>query len=102
MQTAEQSRAREAAQKFLSQHMTSSDLVAVMTFAAQLKVVQDFTDDRDTLMAAIHSIRTGEASDLAVEGDTATTDTGEDTGAAFVADQTEFNIFNTDRKLTRA
>ena len=31
--------------------------------------------------------------------DTADENGGEDTGAAFVADETEFNIFNTDRKL---
>ncbi len=38
------------------------------------------------------------ASDLAVEGGDGTT--GEDTAAAFSADETEFNIFNTDRKLS--
>ncbi|HVX65996.1 MAG TPA: VWA domain-containing protein, partial [Bryobacteraceae bacterium] len=100
MAIAEQARARDSALKFLSQHMTASDLVAVMTFSAQLRVVQDFTDNRDLLVAAIRSIRTGEASELSVAGDTAATDTGEDTSAAFTADETEFNIFNTDRKLS--
>src|SRR5206468_4450191 len=41
----------------------------------------------------------GEGSDLAVAGATADSDDPEDTGAAFTADDTEFNIFNTDRKL---
>ncbi len=36
-----------------------------------------------------------EMADVADTGD----DNGEDTGAAFVADETEFNIFNTDQKL---
>ena len=36
-----------------------------------------------------------ELAGLADTGD----DNGEDTGAAFVADETEFNIFNTDQKL---
>ncbi len=40
----------------------------------------------------------GEMSELAGLADTGD-DNGEDTGAAFVADETEFNIFNTDRKL---
>src|SRR5207245_4041461 len=35
---------------------------------------------------------------LAAEADTADTDSGEDTQAAFTADESEFNIFNTDRK----
>jgi VWFA-related protein len=96
----EQMRARDAALKFLSKQMTSSDLVAIMTFSSQLRVVQDFTADRDLLVAGIRSIRVGEASELAVAGDTAATDTGEDTAAAFTADETEFNIFNTDRKLS--
>jgi hypothetical protein len=36
-----------------------------------------------------------EMADLADSGD----ENSEDTGSAFVADETEFNIFNTDRKL---
>ena len=40
----------------------------------------------------------GELSELADAADTGHDD-GEDTGAAFVADETEFNIYNTDRKL---
>ena len=40
----------------------------------------------------------GEATELAGLADTGSC-TGEDTGAAFVADETEFNILNTDQKL---
>ena len=39
----------------------------------------------------------GEASEMAA---TTSDDSTEDTGAAFTADDTEFNIFNTDRQLT--
>ncbi len=100
MPVEDQIRAQDAAQKFLSGHMTPSDLVAVMAFSSQLRVVQDFTGDRDTLTAAIHSIRAGEASELAGMADTADANSGEDTGAAFIADETEFNVFNTDLKLS--
>ena len=46
----------------------------------------------------IKSLPIGEATELAGLADTGSC-TGEDTGAAFVADETEFNILNTDQKL---
>ena len=47
------------------------------------------------------SLRIGEGSDLAVDaGSTGDETEGEDNGDAFTADETEFNIFNTDRKLS--
>src|SRR5262249_11002932 len=78
---------------------TAADLVSIMTFATRVKTVQEFTDDRDQLSQVIKSFRVGAFNELALEGDTADDETGADTGAAFIADQTEFNIFNTDRKL---
>jgi len=96
----EQIRARDAALKFLDEQMTPADLVAVMSFSNRLRVVEDFTADRGRLKEVIESFRIGEASELAVEGETEeSAEEGEDTGAAFTADETEFNIFNTDRKL---
>ena len=94
----DQIRAQTAAQKFLKTQMTPSDLMAVMTFSSDLKVVQDFTDDRDALAKVIKGLTIGEGSDLAVDGNTGADDE-EDVGAAYTADDTEFNIFNTDRKL---
>ena len=78
--------------------MGPSDLVSIMTFSSKLNVEEDFTDDKERLTAAIRGFHIGLASDLAVEGGDGST--GEDTGAAFSADETEFNIFNTDRKLS--
>ncbi len=100
MPPADQIRAQQAGLKFLRQHMTPSDLVSILTFANDLKVVQDFTNDRDLLERIISGFRSGEASELAEEAETGDTESGADTGAAFVADETEFNIFNTDRKLS--
>ena len=95
MQPAEQIRARDAAIKFIDTQMTASDMVSIMTLTNELRVVQDFTNDRETLIAAIQALahrrfeRTG---GLAATGADATDDSGE-----FTADDTEFNIFNTDR-----
>ncbi len=98
MGVAEQIRAREGAEEFIRTSMTPSDSVAVIAFSSELKVLQDFTDDRDALLATIARLRIGESSDLA---DSATVDeTNVDTGAVFTADSSEFDIFNTDRKLS--
>ena len=96
MQPAEQIRAVEAAKKFVSTQISESDVVSIMTFASQLRTVQDFTADRDLLLATLKGFHIGEGSELAGA------ETGadpEDQSGLFVADDTEFNIFNTDRKL---
>jgi VWFA-related protein len=99
MQPPEQIRAQEAALQFIQERMTSSDVVSILTFSTTLKVVQEFTHDRERLAEVIRGFRIGEAADLA-ETDAADEETSADTGAAFLADLTEFNIFNTDRRLS--
>jgi VWFA-related protein len=94
----EQLRAQEAALKFIDTEMSTADLVAIMLYSTVLQVKTDFTADRTQLKDIINSLPIGEASELADMADTADDDS-EDTGAAFVADETEFNIYNTDRKL---
>ncbi|MBK7931397.1 MAG: VWA domain-containing protein [Bryobacterales bacterium] len=94
---AEEIRARRAAEDYIQKSMNESDLLAIMSFSSQLKILHDFSDDKESLLAAIKQMRLGEASDLA-EG-AAADETTEDTGAAFTADSSEFDIFNTDRKL---
>jgi VWFA-related protein len=97
MQPPEQIRAVNAAIKFLGTQMTASDMVSIMVFGSVLKTVQDFTDDRDLLISTIKGFHIGESSELASMADTGAD--AEDQSGAFVADETEFNIFNTDRKL---
>ena len=94
----EQLRAQEAAQKFLDTQMTSSDMLAILLFTTTIQVKTDFTADRTVLGDIIKSLPIGDSAEMAADADTGD-DNGEDTGAAFVADETEFNVFNTDRKL---
>jgi VWFA-related protein len=94
----EELRAQEAAIKFLDTQMTPSDMMAILLNTAAVKVQTDFTADRDQLKDIINNLPIGEMSDLADVADNGSDD-NEDTGAAFVADETEFNIYNTDRKL---
>ena len=98
MQPLEQARAQEAAVKWIQSQMTAADLVGVMTFGSKFEMLQDFTDDRDLLIQTVKGLTLGDSSDLQGLAATAA-DEGDDSGS-FVADQTEFNIFNTDRKLT--
>ncbi|HLH17585.1 MAG TPA: VWA domain-containing protein [Bryobacteraceae bacterium] len=96
MPLADQLRAQDAATKFVKTQMTPSDLMAIMTFSNDIKVVEDFTDDRDALLKDIKGLTIGEGQGF----DEATNDDStSDTGAAFTQDDTEFNIFNTDRQL---
>ncbi|MFB3778155.1 MAG: VWA domain-containing protein [Bryobacteraceae bacterium] len=97
MPTEDQIRAQEGALKFVRTQMTAADRVAVMSYTGELKVLQDFTSDRDALTKVIRRLVVGEASEMA---STVSDESAEDTGAAFTADDSEFNIFNTDRQLT--
>ena len=97
----EQSRIQEAALKFIREQMKPADMVAIMSASTgPLKIVQDFTTDKDRLEEVVKSFQIGAASELAgVSGNGGDNTTGEDTGTAFNADETEFNIFNTDKQL---
>jgi VWFA-related protein len=93
----DQIRAQESAIKFVRTQITPSDLVAIMSFSSDVKVVEDFTDDRDQLIKDIKGLTVGEGQGFQ---QTDQSDAAADTGAAFTADDTEFNIFNTDRQLS--
>jgi VWFA-related protein len=97
MPLADQVRAQKAADKFVRTQMTKSDLMAVMTFSNEIKVVEDFTDDRDQLLKDIKNLTIGEGQGFEVTSDD---DSTQDTAAAFNQDDSEFNIFNTDRQLS--
>jgi VWFA-related protein len=99
MSIPDQLRAQEAALKYLDTQMTAADMVAIMTNKARVKVEQDFTDNRTLLKQIVKDFPIGQMAELAEMADNADEESGEDKGAAFVADETEFNIFNTDRKL---
>ena len=97
-------RSTHSAEKYIREQMTPADLVGVVAFGNTLKVIANFTNDRDLLQQSVEALVPGHEAALASLADAATAANGEtlvseDTGAAFTADDTEFNIFNTDRKL---
>ena len=98
MPPADQLRALTAAEKFIRTQMTPSDLVAIMKFSgAGPEVLQDFTNDRDRLLSMLETLAVGEGQGNDENPNDASTS---DTGAAFGQDDSEFNIFNTDRQLS--
>ena len=97
MPPADQLRAVDAAEKFIRNQATPSDLMAVMMFSSgSVRVLSDFTDDRDRLLRILETLAVGEDQDFTQSDND---DSSADTGAAFGQDDSEFNIFNTDRQL---
>ena len=87
----DQIRAFNAAGKFIREQMTASDLLAILTFAGgSVKVLHDFSADRESLLSVVQTLIVGE--------DANAVDTG-DPDAAFGQNDAEFNIFFTDRQL---
>lgn len=97
MQPAEQLRALTAAQHFIRTEMGPNDLIAIFRYAgSSVDVLQDFTNDRSRLLSILETLIVGEGQGFGESTDDAG---ASDTGAAFGQDNSEFNIFNTDRQL---
>jgi VWFA-related protein len=92
-------RAVDAARKFLREQMSPADLVGVVSFGNQLKILANFTNDRAFLDKAVARLIPGKESQLADLAPSAADTVTEDNSSAYTADDTEFNVFNTDRKL---
>ncbi|HXW18648.1 MAG TPA: VWA domain-containing protein [Candidatus Acidoferrales bacterium] len=103
METDDLIRAHDAAQKFIDKQMTAADLVSIVVFGNRLSVWADFTNDRKVLSKAVAQLTANASSQLAdnlyAAAQNGEYDVQEYTGAAYTADETEFNVFNTDQKL---
>jgi VWFA-related protein len=98
MRPGEQLRALTAAELFIRTQMTEVDLVAVMRYqGGSVDVLQDFTADRNRLLSILQTLIVGEGQGQVDSIDDASSS---DTGAAFGQDDSEFNVFNTDRQLS--
>lgn len=103
LETQDLLRARDAALKFVRTQMSKADLVSVVVFDQKLSVWCDFTNDHAKIEAAVQQVTPGVAAQLAdnsyAPAQNGEYDISEDNEAAFTADSTEFNVFNTDQKL---
>ncbi len=98
MQPDEIERSLTAAQKYVDQQMAPADLVSVVSLGSAVRVEQDFTSDRALLKQALNRLNPAAGAGFE-EGSTGATEGTPDTGQPFTADDTEYNIFNTDRRL---
>ena len=98
MRPADQLRALSAAEQFLRTQLTTVDLVAILRYqGGSVDILQDFTADRNKLLSILQTLIVGEGQGSAETIDDASS---ADTGAAFGEDDSEFNVFNTDRQLS--
>lgn len=89
----DQIRAFTAAKRFVRTQMSAADLVAILAFSGgAVQVMEDFTSDRERLLATLETLIVGEDEDAPEE-------VSADSGAAFGQNDAEFNIFFTDRQL---
>jgi len=98
MQPDEIDQATTAAQNYVDRQMVAADLVAVVSLGSTLSVNQDFTSDRALLEKALQAFNLGAGAGFE-EGSTGATEGTSETGGSFTVDDTEYNIFNTDRRL---
>jgi VWFA-related protein len=98
MQPDEIDRAITSAEHYVDAQMAPADLVSIVSLGSSLLVNQDFTSDHDLLKKQLQAFSTGSGQGFE-EGTTGTTEGTPDTGQPFTADDTEYNIFNTDRRL---
>ena len=87
-----------SAEHYVDTQMLPADLVSIISLGSSLLVNQDFTTDHALLKKQLDGFSTGSGQGFE-EGTTGTTEGTPDTGQPFTADDTEYNIFNTDRRL---
>ncbi len=88
-------RSINTAKEFVAKKSTPHDLMAIATYSSTLQLVQDLTNDREVLTRALTQMDPTDSGSTPDE-DLGDPETSED---AFVPDDVQFNIFNTDRRL---
>jgi VWFA-related protein len=87
-----------SAEHYVDTQMAPADLVSIVSLGSSLLVNQDFTTDHALLKKQLQAFSSGSGQGFE-EGTTGTTEGTPDTGQPFTVDDTEYNIFNTDRRL---
>jgi VWFA-related protein len=89
-------RSADTAREFIAKQAGPQDLVAIATYDNALALAQDFTNDRNVLLKTLNAISSPDSGNAAAE-DLSDANTSDD---VFVPDTMQFNIFNTDRRLS--
>jgi VWFA-related protein len=97
MPQSDQYRALSAAERFIRSQMSPADLVSIMKYdGAGVGVLTDFIDDRDKLLSIIETIEIGEGQGF---GESTSDAASSSDSNQFGQDDSEFNLFSTDRQL---
>jgi VWFA-related protein len=101
MQPEDLERAGRAAADYVDKQMVDADLIAVATIDTTLKVLSDFTGDRERVKTALSQFTSVSAVgfETAAAETTATDETAASTGDAVTADTGEYDLFNNDARL---
>src|ERR1051326_6862004 len=94
----ETERSVQAAKKYVQTKMTSADLIAIVSLASSLRLDQDFTSDQARLLRVVNRFSHSEGQGMD-NGSTGDADGIEETGNGYTPDESDYNQFNTDRKL---
>jgi len=94
----ETERAVDAAKKYVQTKMTRADMIGIVSLASSLRLDQDFTNDQARLLRVLNRYTHAEGQGMD-NGSTGDADGIEESGNAYTPDETEYNQFNTDRKL---
>ncbi len=87
-----------AAKRFVEKQMTPADLVAVVSLSSSLRLDLDLTANRERIQKMLDSYTSGQGQGFDA-GDTGSAEGAAETGGSFTPDDTDYNVFNTDRKL---
>ncbi|HLH05939.1 MAG TPA: VWA domain-containing protein [Terriglobales bacterium] len=98
MEPEEVDRAVKSAMNYVDKQMSPADLVSIVTLGNSMSVVQDFTTDHEALKRVLNGINNEEGQGFE-QGQTGSSEGTPDTGSQFTPDDTEYNLFNTDRRL---
>jgi VWFA-related protein len=96
MQPEEIKRSADSARDYIQKKLTPADMVAIATLSTTLQVPLDFTADRDQMLHALDVMTGSEGSGFE---ELTAGDPTDDSATAFTADDSEFTLFNTDRRL---
>jgi VWFA-related protein len=99
LQTENLIRSVDAARGFIEKQTGPQDLMAVATYSSTLSLVQDFTNDRELLLKTLNALSSTESGE-GDSGSTSTADASSSSDEVFVPDSVQFNVFNTDRRLS--
>jgi VWFA-related protein len=87
-----------SAKRFVEKQMTPADLVGVVSLSSALRLDLDLTANRERIGQVLDSYTSGQGQGFEV-GDTGSAEGTAETGGSFTADDTDYNVFNSDRKL---